>query len=277
MSYPFIQCRWRTPTSGRRIDLVVLHTAETPEGANTAKAVANYFRTTDKKVSAHYCVDSDEIVQSCREQDVAYAAPGANHNGVQVELSGKASQTRGEWGDAYSTAMLQTAAPLVAAICQGYKIPIRYVNAPGLKAGGAGARGITTHNEVSKAFKKSTHWDPGPNFPIIDFVNLVLGGSPQEPASSRTLNIHIHLEDRVKTHDRLENLDQTGSAQWFTDIPFDKFVSVEPCHPTRPHADGRYAPGLAAQPVEDDGKIVVVITGGTPGSQARVLLTVSDG
>ena len=98
---------------------------------------------------------------------------------------------------------------------------------------------------------------------------------PAQP-TSRTLNVHIHLEDRVKTHDRLEHLDQNGNAQWFSDLPFVKFVSLEACHPKRPYADGGYLPGLMAQPVEDDGKIVVVVTGGQPSGTARVLLTVAD-
>lgn len=182
MIYPFIQCRWRTATTGRRIDLVVLHTAETPEGVNTARAVANYFRTTDVKASAHFCVDNKEIIQSCREQDVAYTAPGANNNGVQIELSGRAAQTAGEWGDAYSMVMLRLAAQLVAHICDGYKIPVRFVTAADLLAGGARARGITTHYEVNKAFKKSVHTDPGPNFPMTAFLNAVLGGSAPTPA-----------------------------------------------------------------------------------------------
>lgn len=96
------------------------------------------------------------------------------------------------------------------------------------------------------------------------------------PPTSRTVHVHVHLEDSVKTHDRIEQLDQTGCAQWFSGVAWERFVSVEACHPTRPHADGRYAPGLAAQPAEDDGKILVVVTGGPAGGQARVLLTVSD-
>jgi hypothetical protein len=36
-----------------------------------------------------------------------------------------------------------------------------------------GDRGITTHDAVSKAFKQSTHWDPGPGFPLADFANAV--------------------------------------------------------------------------------------------------------
>jgi len=185
VTYPFIRAKWFTPTSGRRVDLVVVHTAETPEGVNTARAVSNYFATTDTKASAHFCVDPKNIFQCVLEKDVAYAAPGANHNGVHIELSGRAAQTAGEWHDPYSTAMLKKAAPLVADLCARHKIPVRYVPAAQLVAGGAAARGITTHNEVSKAFRRSTHTDPGVNFPMIEFVNAVLGGTtPTPPVSS---------------------------------------------------------------------------------------------
>lgn len=186
VSYTFIKARWFTPTGGRRIDLVVLHTAETPEGVNTARAVANYFATTTTKASAHYTVDPKNIFQCVQDKDVAYAAPGANSNGIHLELSGRAGQTAGEWHDTYSSALLANAAKLAADICAAYKIPARYVPAAQLAAGGAAARGITTHNEVSKAFRKSTHWDPGPNFPIIEFVNAVLGGTPPAPTPPPT-------------------------------------------------------------------------------------------
>ena len=37
----------------------------------------------------------------------------------------------------------------------------------------AGRRGITGHVEVSRAFKRSDHWDPGPGFPIESFLDDV--------------------------------------------------------------------------------------------------------
>jgi len=40
---------------------------------------------------------------------------------------------------------------------------IRYLSDKQLANGTA--RGIVTHVQVSKVFKKSTHWDPGPGFP----------------------------------------------------------------------------------------------------------------
>ena len=39
-----------------------------------------------------------------------------------------------------------------------------------------GRRGITTHASVSKAFRRSTHWDPGPSFPLARLVELARVG-----------------------------------------------------------------------------------------------------
>lgn len=216
MTYPYVQCRWRTPTDGRRIDLVVVHTAETPEGVDTAMAVARYFATTDTKASAHYCVDGGgHIVQSCRERDVAYAAPGANSNGVHVELAGRAAQSAADWHDPYSTKLLATAAPLVADVCKRYGIPVRYVSSAALKAGGAGARGITMHRDVSDAFRKSTHTDPGPNFPMVEFVNAVLGGTPQPPR--RNAVVHQYLQSLVAPNGGTWHLQADGGIITDTD------------------------------------------------------------
>ena len=178
----FVAARWFTPTKGRVIDLIVLHSMEAPEKGTTAEAVANYFRNCgpNNKVSAHYCVDSDSVVQTVHTRDVAYAAPGANHNGVQIELAGYARQSRAEWEDTFSTAMLRQAAGLVAQLSDAHGVPVRFRSALDLRRGGSEMRGITTHNEVSKAFRKTDHYDPGPNFPMdkfISWVNEAKGGS----------------------------------------------------------------------------------------------------
>ena len=271
-AYPFVQCRWRTPTTGRRIDLVVLHTAETPEGANTARAVANYFRTTDTKASAHYCVDSDEIIQTCRTLDVAYAAPGANHNGVHVELAGRASQTDVDWHDAYSTALLRTAAPLVADLCAVHRVPVRYVGAAQLIVGGAAARGITTHANVSRAFRKSTHTDPGPNFPIVEFVNLVLGGTP-EPAPP-AFRIIDQLEVDVVTNYAEVGITTDSQGNGWTLVPYPRSRILGHTPPgLRPDADQRYETSEVGFADEGSG-CVVSIVGWAANTQAVVGLHV---
>jgi hypothetical protein len=138
---------------------------------------------------------------------------------------------------------------------------------------------VTTNIKNGKVVAKYAQADHHNHVHVsVDKGVLLVPPAPIPPAqpSSRTLNVYIRLEDHMKTHDHVETLDQTGNAQWFSDLPFDKFLSVEACHPTRPYADGKYVPGLSAQPVEDDGKILVVITGGSPNGSARVLLTVAD-
>jgi hypothetical protein len=37
----------------------------------------------------------------------------------------------------------------------------------------AGKRGITTHLEVSRAYKRSTHTDPGPGWPMAEMLKMV--------------------------------------------------------------------------------------------------------
>lgn len=183
MAYPFVESPHVNRTGGRQIDLIVVHTMEMDEKGETAENCAQWFRNPGAKVSAHYCVDADSIVQCVRDQDVAWAAPGANSDGIQIEHAGRAKQTGRDWGDAYSTAMLERSAALVADLCRKYKIPVAWLYAADLVAG---KRGITTHDAVSKAFKRGSHWDPGTGFPVERYLALIRarmgGASTTEPA-----------------------------------------------------------------------------------------------
>jgi N-acetyl-anhydromuramyl-L-alanine amidase AmpD len=167
----FIEAAHFTPVVRSRVDLVVIHSMEAPEKPGRARQVADWFAGEQApQASAHYCVDRNEVIQCVREHYVAWAAPGANSNGIQVELAGYASQRAADWDDEYSAAMLDRAAELVAGICQRWEIPAVLVGAVTLKRR---FRGITTHASVSLAFRKSTHTDPGPNFPMSRFVAQV--------------------------------------------------------------------------------------------------------
>ena len=170
MAHPFVESPHINRTAGRQIDLIVIHTMEMDEKGETAENCAQWFRNPGAKVSAHYCVDADTIVQCVRDQDVAWAAPGANSDGIQVEHAGRAKQTGREWSDEYSTAMLERSAQLVAELCAKYKIPVTWLYAADLRAG---KRGITSHDAVSKAFKRGSHWDPGTGFPVERYLALV--------------------------------------------------------------------------------------------------------
>lgn len=179
----FVKAQHFTPTQGRKIDLVVLHTAEVPETLTSAEAVAGFFSKPGvypkghklegqpRKVSAHACVDADSTVQCVLDRDVAFAAPGANNNGIQIELSGFARQTSVDWADDFSTKTLARASVFVARVLRENGIPCQYVDWIALKRGDA--RGITTHDDVSRAFKRSDHTDPGKGFPMPAFVEAV--------------------------------------------------------------------------------------------------------
>lgn len=128
----------------------------------------------------------------------------------------------------------------------------------------SGANPHDKHMHISVLSTVAAEKDTSPWFP-----------APGPPHSTFT-TIYRHEDDMASTLDHQEPLDGNGNAQWFTDRRWSTFISVEACHPVRPFADGRYEPGLVAQPVEHDSKIVVVLTGGAPAGVARVMLTVSD-
>jgi N-acetylmuramoyl-L-alanine amidase len=172
-AFPFVGARHFTATGGtRRVRVIVLHSMEAPEKGNTAENVAEFFRTTDRKASAHLCVDSDSIVRCVHDEDVAFAAPGANADGVHLELAGFARQTEAEWLDAFGVLMLDRAASVAAEYCVKFDIPVRRLTNAELtdKAN----RGIVSHAQVSEVFKKSTHTDPGSGFPWDFFLARVL-------------------------------------------------------------------------------------------------------
>lgn len=182
----FIQARNYTPTNGRQIDLIVIHDMEAPEAQNTAENVASWFGGSNApRASAHWCHDEDSSVQCVHDKDVAWAAPGANHNGLHHEQSGYAAQVRDEWLDRSSDATMRNMAAKVAEECVAYNIPVVFVDAAAIRRG---ERGITTHLEITRSgIGSGNHWDPGYEFPMdvfIGYVNDSLGGVNITPGPS---------------------------------------------------------------------------------------------
>ena len=179
---PFIEARNYTKGRSGPVDLIVIHTMESPEKPDTAESVAKWFAgPTAPQASAHYCIDSNSIVQCVKDTDVAWHAPGANSNGIGLEHAGRAAQTAKDWSDPYSKAMLELSAGLTARLCKEHKIPVTWLRPADLLAG---KRGITGHADVSRAFKRSDHTDPGTSFPIERYLALVkshMGDSYVEP------------------------------------------------------------------------------------------------
>ena len=71
---------------------------EASEYSGRAESTAMYFHDVpdDRRVSSHYCVDNDSVIQCVKLRDSAWTVgnrPG-NNRGINWELSGFARQTR---------------------------------------------------------------------------------------------------------------------------------------------------------------------------------------
>jgi hypothetical protein len=193
--HPFVGARHFTKGRyGSAITLVVIHTMEAPEKPFTARAVAEWFGGPKApQASAHYCIDAAETIQCVQEQDAAWAAPGANRTGIHIEHAGYSRQNASDWADEYSSDMLLRSAVLVADVCARYAIPIRRLSTSEVRAS---VRGICGHVEVTRAFGKSDHTDPGPNFPWERYLALVgseskAGQSAPAPAGSSSTVVDL--------------------------------------------------------------------------------------
>lgn len=178
MTYPFIPATRYTKAerSGRDIRLIVLHTMEYPAGTKGAEWCARYFQS-GVKASAHYCVDSDSIVQGVSDQDVAWAAPGANRDGLQIEIAAYASYDQKRWQGAIEQSTIANVARLVQQLAYRHQIPLVQLSNRELAQG---KRGIIGHSQATAVYRLSDHGDPGPNFPWTQLL-LLASGVPSSP------------------------------------------------------------------------------------------------
>jgi len=170
-----IQAANFTAVQSRSIDLIVIHDMEYLEKLTAAEDVANFFKNQPKSSktgsSAHYCADDNSIVSCVFDHDVAWAAPGANHNGLHIELAGYSKQDRKDWGDEYDLEMFELVAELAARKAHKYDIRPRKIGAADIKAGRSGFVG---HRDVTAAYPNlGSHQDPGEHFPWDHFMRRV--------------------------------------------------------------------------------------------------------
>ena len=164
--WPFIPAANFTglsPGTKRHVRLIVIHSMESAEKGDTAESCARYFQQKATKASAHICVDNNSIIRCVMDDDIAWAAPGANHDGIHIELAGRAAQTRAEWLDLYGLSLINLAGMVVAQYAVKYNLPLTHIPNSALASPVMG--GIVGHYQVTEVFKRSTHTDPGLHFP----------------------------------------------------------------------------------------------------------------
>lgn len=182
------------PARNAKIRLVVVHTAETPCEPGRAYNIAAYLANPSIRASAHYIVDPDETVAQVPDEGTAWAAPGANADGIQIEQAAFAGFTADDWKGDNQQRMLRTQlAPLVADLCSRHGLPAVWLSADDLLAGRAG---VTDHNTVNAAYGLSDHWDCGPSFPAAEFIGMVnerLGGVPAGGGEKEAAEMPLYM------------------------------------------------------------------------------------
>lgn len=177
------------------VDLVVVHATVSPCKPGGARQNASYFQSDAAGGLAHYVVDPAEVVQCCREDVACWHAPPVNQRAIGVELCDPQAGVDSRWANAAHKSMLTLAAELVYDICRRHDVPMFYVDHEALLNG---ERGITTHHDVTLAWHKSTHVDPGPAFPMGPFIAAVNGHKPQPAPTPQGDDMPLTDEDVAK-------------------------------------------------------------------------------
>lgn len=170
-SLPFMEAKHYRKGRRERVRVLVIHTAETPENNKMAESIQSYCQRRETKVSCHEAIDNDSVVAGVRPFDTAWTTGSINNFAYSYELAGRAAQTKEQWADAFSTAMLAKAAHRVACAVICYGIPVVKLTPAELKAGKSG---ICGHVDQTIAYQvKGGHTDPGKNFPWKKFLAMV--------------------------------------------------------------------------------------------------------
>ena len=161
--------------------LIVIHATVSREVGTGAEAVAQYFARGERKASAHRTADNNSTVISVADEDTAFAAAGANQDGLHLELVGMPDQSAVQWLDPYSQAELFQAGLTVREWARDYDIPLRWLSVA--EVADKRTKGLCTHHDVSRAFPavSTGHWDPGPHFPKAEALRIWTPDHPDDP------------------------------------------------------------------------------------------------
>ena len=170
-------------TGNKPIRRIVIHSAVMPCEPGRARQLGRMNSEGMGGGSWHYAVDPEETFQTSWDSVICWHAPPNPHT-VGIEMAdypkpwpaGSRTQRWWEalkrawrWRDENHQKMLARTARLTAELLVEYELPVKLLSVKQVRND---EKGIATHNTVSKAFKQSTHWDPGA-WPYSRFMMLV--------------------------------------------------------------------------------------------------------
>jgi N-acetyl-anhydromuramyl-L-alanine amidase AmpD len=183
----FLQAKYYTASAMGAIKYIVVHTMEMAQTDQTAENCANYFAFNvdeNHKSSAHYCIDSNTIMQCVHDSDEAWGVIGTDtQSGVSIntealhfEHAGCAGTVPGipasptDWSNAYTQKMMALSAQLTAKKARQFGIPTVHLSVADIQSG---QRGFVGHDDLNAAWHGGDHSDPGPNWPWATYMALV--------------------------------------------------------------------------------------------------------
>jgi hypothetical protein len=138
------------------VSLLVLHSAECEPTDTAARAVARYLAGL-RAASAHYVIGPGIVVQQVPEATPAWTC-GARGNplAIQIEMTGRAMST--DWTTGPGLEVLTRCARLGRDICDRWGLPLVALDADAVRGG---ARGVCSHDSITRGLGGTTHVDPG--------------------------------------------------------------------------------------------------------------------
>jgi hypothetical protein len=182
MTFPTCSRKFRAFNHGDERDhadatAIVLHGTQGPTAEGAARWFATHIPIDDGGPgSTQLVIDDHSCFRTLDNTVEPFGAPPLNFHGLHIEFASLSTWTTAEW--MAHRPMLELGAYRVARWCHFFTIPVRFLDAAHLRGAPADARGpkprcITTHKQVSDAFHRSTHQDPGPGFPLGWFLRRV--------------------------------------------------------------------------------------------------------
>ena len=158
----------RESRKGARIDAIVVHATESPDGPGTLdlRRLARYFTRSTK--SSHVADDAEgNSSRMVADGLMAYHATYWNQRTLGIEQVGYSSFARAQW--LARPRQLEASARWIAFWARSYRIPIRRCRVAGIRynrrgrvvAGVIVRRGVCSHAEVDPRNRD----DPGPGYP----------------------------------------------------------------------------------------------------------------